>query len=262
MRGDDLHDEMRRHVEGIDGVESLSFARAVKAAYLSLLDHKEEHFIDICQWLSGEGYDRHLHRRHGILHPIDRTRAFPVLRSLVQWVQQIGYSGLLILLDEAERVPSLSTRQREQHLGNLREVIDECGRAHFQGAMVLYAVPDENFLDGRTQIYEALRQRTSTVFETLNPTGVKIELEQVVSEPIPFLHQVGERLARVFETAYDHRFDPATLQQAIATTAEGAYELRFGDIGYRRLFVQKMTRGLGHLHRTGSAPSLEDLQLS
>ena len=39
-------------------------------------------------------------------------------------------------------------------------------------------VPDESFLEGRTNVYEALNQRLATVFENeLNPTGVKIDLE-------------------------------------------------------------------------------------
>lgn len=41
----------------------------------------------------------------------------------------------------------------------------------------LLRVPDLSFLDGRAQVYEALRQRLSTVFEEVNPTGVRIDLD-------------------------------------------------------------------------------------
>lgn len=261
LSGDTLREELLNNLKHIQGIESISFAKAVKAAFGSLLDRQEEDFVNICQWLRGEGYDRRTHGKHDILQKIDRTTAFQMVRSLVQWVRQIGYSGLVVLLDEAERVPSLSAKQREQHLSNLREVIDACGHTNFQGVMIFYAVPDENFLEGRAQIYEALRQRVATVFETLNPSGVKIELERVVTDPILFLCEVGRGLARVYEAAYNHKFDEAACQQTISLVAKKAYEQRFGDIGYKRVFVQKLIRGLHILRQKGVPPSSEDLQM-
>jgi hypothetical protein len=257
--GDDLREALLNYVECIEGIESISFTKAVKVAFRTLLEKQEEDFINICQWLSGEGYDRRTHGRYGILQRIDKTTAFTMLRSLGQWIRQSGYSGLIVLLDEAERVPSLSTKQREQHLNNLREVIDECGHTSFQGVMIFYAVPDENFLEGRAQVYEALKQRVATVFETLNPSGVKVELEKVVSEPIPFLCEIGGKLAKVYETAYSHKFDESGCQRTVRAIAEDAYDQRFGDIGYKRLFVQMLVQGFHYLRQEGIPPSPDDL---
>ncbi len=265
-----LHEELLNGVETIERIESISFARAVKAAFRALTDHRKEDFINICLWLSGQGYDRRMHGTYGIYQPIDRTTALTTIRSLVQWIRQIDYSGLVILLDEAERVPSLSSRQRvpslssrqrEQHLSNLREVIDACGHTSFGCAMIFYAVPDENFLEGRTQVYEALRQRVATVFETLNPSDVRIDLNQVSTSPLDFLHEVGDKLAFVYQTAYDHEFEVAALEETITMTAETVYEQRFGDIGYKRLFVQTLIRGLHFLRQEGSSPQVKDLQV-
>jgi len=261
LSGENLREALLNHVENIHGIESISFAKAVKSAFRALLNKQEEDFINICQWLTGDGYERRIHGRYGILQRIDRTTAFPLIRSLVQWVRQIGYSGLVILLDEAERVPSLSTRHREQHLNNLREVIDECGHTTFQSVMIFYAVPDENFLEGRAQVYEALKQRVATVFDTLNPTGVKIELEKLSIEPLKFLEEVGDKLKRIYEVAYGYRFDGAASQKTIRTVAEAAYEQRYGDIGYKRLFVQKLIQAFHFLRQKGHPASPEDLQM-
>lgn len=259
MSGENLRETLLNEVETLQGIESLSFLRAVKSAFKMLLDRMEEDFFNICQWLSGEGFDRRIHGRYGILQRIDRTTAFTMIRSLVQWVKQIGFTGLVILLDEAERIPSLSTRQRELHLNNLRELIDECGHTNFQSVMIFYAVPDENFLEGRAQIYEALRQRVATVFDQLNPTGVKIDLEKVWTEAIPFLEDVGTKLKHVYETAYGCEFDEPSAQQTIQKIAKAAFEERFGDIGYKRLFVQKLIQGFHYLRSTGSPPSASEL---
>lgn len=260
LSGESLREELLNIVEHIDGIESISFAKAVKAAFRALINKKDEDFDNICQWLNGENYDRRIHASYGILQRIDKTTAFTMIRSLSQWIRQIGYSGLVVLLDEAERVPSLSTKNREQHLNNLREVIDECGHTTFKGVMIFYAVPDENFLEGRAQIYEALKQRVTTTFEELNPTGVKIELEKVVAEPIPFLCEIGNKLAKVYESAYNHKFLESIAQQTIKTVAESAYEQRFGDIGYKRLFVQTLIRGFHFLRQKNTPPTINDLR--
>lgn len=262
LSAEDLYDALENRVEAIDGIESLSFTKAIGGAVRALMANQEDEFINICQWLNCEGYDRGAHSAHGIFQPIDRTTALTMVRSLVQWVRQIGYSGLVILLDEAERVPSLTSRQREQHLSNLREVIDACGHTNFQGAMIFYAVPDENFLEGRTQVYEALRQRVITVFETLNPSGVKIDLQAVVTSPLSFLDEIGGKLATVYETAYRHEFETDQLEQTIELAATTAYEQRFGDIGYKRLFVQTLIRGFHFLRQKGVAPQGGDLHTS
>lgn len=256
----ELREALLEDIERIGGIESISFAKAVKSAFRALLDKKEEDFTNICQWLTGEGYDRRIHGQYGILQKIDKTTAFPMIRSLVRWIKEIGYSGLVILLDEAERVPSLSTKQKELHLNNLREVIDECGHTNFQGVMIFYAVPDENFLEGHTQIYEALKQRLTTVFDELNPTGVKIELEKIAIEPVEFLMRVGKKLRQIYEIAYNHRFDDAKAKETIKIAADSAYKERFGDIGYKRLFVQRCIKGLHFLRQRGTTPSPEDIE--
>lgn len=260
LSGEELRKELLEYIEHIGGIESISFANAVKSAFGALLDKKEEDFINICQWLTGEGYDRRIHGRYGILQKIDKTTAFPMIRSLVRWIREIDYSGLVILLDEAERVPSLSTKQKELHLNNLREVIDACGHTNFQGVMIFYAVPDENFLEGRTQIYEALKQRVATVFDEFNPTGVKIELEKIAIEPVEFLKKVGRKLRQIYEIAYNHKFDDAKTENTIKIAADSAYEERYGDIGYKRLFVQRCINGFHFLRQRGISPSPEDIK--
>lgn len=257
----DVHDVLIDEIEDMEGTESISFANATKAALRALLNGKKDDFLQICQWLNGEAYDRKTHGRHGISERIDRTTAFRMIRSLVQWVREIGYSGLVILLDEAERTPSLSTRQREQLLNNLREVIDACGRTNFQNVLIFYAVPDVNFLEGRTQVYEALKQRVNTIFDELNPTGVRIELEKLPLEGTVLLREIGGKLRRVYEAAYEHQFEENVTEEMIGMVAEAAYNRRYGDIGYKRLFVQKLVQALHFLRTKGQPPSPADLQL-
>ena len=256
--GNDLDFELREYASTVRGFDNTSFGRAMQSAFTLLHSRRDDDFDTVLEWIKGEAFDRRDHRPFGIHQRIDRSSAFAMIRSLIQWVKFIGYSGLVVLMDEAERVPSLSSRQRELLLNNLRALIDECGHANFQHAFILYAVPDEDFLEGRAQIYEALRQRLETLFEEFNPTGVKIILENTGGDPISNLRDIGRKLADIYQISSRVQLDQTQIESAVAMIAPAAYEERFGEIGYKRLFVQRMVRGLRVLHRRGGPITLSD----
>jgi len=238
LKGEALEKEIEQYLESVQrNIENTNFAKAIATAFFALHSEDEKTFKHILQWFKVEGYDKGIYRPLGILTPIDRSNAFSMLRSLVQWVCNIGYSGLVILFDEAEQIPSLSTRQRELTLSNLRELIDACMYTSFRHVMIFYALPDERFFEGPSHIYEALKQRISSVFDFFNPSGVKIKLENTKGDPIALLEEIGHKLKYIFETAYGVRF-PSQIENVIQIVAQEAYERRFGDIGYIRLFVQ------------------------
>jgi hypothetical protein len=241
--------EIRAWIAGFSRLDSVSFQKAIRAAFAALLADREDDFDSICQWLRGEGYLRAVHGKYGILQKIDKSTAFSMTRSLLQVVRDLGYEGLVVLMDEAEQGSSLNSKQRDTLLSNLRELIDEVGRSDFKHAMLFYAVPNETFLQGRGQVYQALVQRLSTTFDRINPTGVKIMLDDVWADPIPTLAEIGQKLARIYEVGYDCTLDPEHVTARAGELAEEAYEQRFGDVGYRRLFVQNMVSALSRMAR-------------
>lgn len=256
---EDFITRLRQELQCLESVESISFSHAVKNALLSLAEDQTNNFDIICQWLHGEGYIKQIHSQFNILEKIDRTTAFKMIRSLVQTIKGLGYSGMVLLLDEGEQKSSMSSNQRSILLSNLREVVDACGHSNFKNVLVTYAVPDESFLEGRTQVYEALRQRLATTFEEINPTGVKINLEKIVKEPIPFLEQLGMELAKIFEVAYNSSFEESVLQETVNMIANEAHLLRYADIGYKRMFVKMMVKGLFYLKNKGQKPNKEHI---
>jgi hypothetical protein len=170
-----LNERIRELISGsARDIENVNFARGIREILMTLIEERDEDFQTVLQWMNVDGYERKIHRHFGILQPVDRGQAFSCLRSLIQWVRNLKYRGMVILFDEAEQIPSLSSRQRELMLGNIRELIDECGHATFRNVMIFYAIPNETFFEGRSSVYEALRQRINTVFDFYNPSGVKI----------------------------------------------------------------------------------------
>jgi len=82
--------EQRDFVSRIKNLESSSYTNALKAAVLSLISEDEDEFNGLVQWLKGEDIPRELRLRHRISERIDRSTAFRMLRSLVQFIDCMG----------------------------------------------------------------------------------------------------------------------------------------------------------------------------
>ncbi len=224
--------------EGLKGAENINFVRAIEEALRALYEERKTDYRNILQWLSVSGYDRRTHRDYGILEPIRRGNAFSMIRSLTQWIQNLHYNGIVILFDEAEQVPSLTSKQKDLLLSNLREIIDQCGHANFPGVMIFYAIPSEALFEGKSAVYEALKQRIATVFDLYNPSGVKIYLDHLDIDPADLLMDIGDKLFDIYSISYRTNVPRPVIRDADRLLAEAALEERFGDIGYKRLFVQ------------------------
>ncbi|MCS7183382.1 MAG: ATP-binding protein [Thermoanaerobaculum sp.] len=260
LEGNAFQQAVDSYLESLDPGDSVSFSRAVRAAFRVQLEDNGEDFENLVQWLTGEGFPPVLKKKYGITQKVDKTTALMMLRSLARWIRQIGYSGLVVLFDEAEQVPSLPNREKELHLGNLRQIVDECGHASFQGLMMFYAVPDESFLEGRANVYEALRQRLATVFTQDNPSGVKIRLEDPAGKEHEILVEIGRRLAKIYSIAYECPFEPGALQTTVTTVAQEAHRRRFGDVGYKRVFMKLAVQGFSFLRKTRRAPEPTEVE--
>lgn len=246
----------------IRNLESSSFTNALKGAMLSLSADDEEEFSGIMQWLKGEDVPRELRLRYRISERIDRSTAFRMLRSLVQFINTIGYSGLILLFDEAERGMSIaSTRDKRRALDNLRQLVDECGNSRLPGAMFFYAVPDENLLlEGSGGVYEALKQRLRSSFTRINPMGVKINLEDIGVSPEEFLKNLGGKLTTVFENAYKTELDSGVASESINNMVHVALELQSLDISYRRIFIIGIIEVFQYIKEKGTVVSKSDAQ--
>ncbi len=229
----------RNFMSLIKNLESTSFTNCIKGALMNLANDDEDGFYALVQWLKGEDITRDLKSRYRIAERIEKATAFRMLRSLVQFINSIGYGGIVFLFDEAERGMSISSaKDKKRALENLRDTIDECGDSRLPGAMFFYAVPDENLLlEGTGTAYEALNQRLRSSFTKVNPIGAKIDLEKIEMNPEHFLHKLGEKLSRIFESAYDYEFDQNVLAISLKNMVTSVLEMHMLDISYRRIFV-------------------------
>lgn len=72
------------------------------------------------QWLKGDPI-----KPKGVRVHIDRTSARAMLRSLIQFLKHLGYSGLVLFLDELELIMAQGQRVRDTNYDVLRQFIDD-----------------------------------------------------------------------------------------------------------------------------------------
>jgi hypothetical protein len=224
------------------GVDSLSYHKAVQSFFVALLRGQELRQDSLRRWLHGEEVspeDMRDLRSLGVTEKINKNNAFKMLRSLCQVVRALGYSGLVLLFDEGDRMLSVGGRSEKVATDNLREVIDRC-REDLPGALFMYAVPPA-FIHDVVPKYPALQQRVQApnYFSRSNPFSPQINLERLDVPDEELLTQIGLRLLPIFETAYGVKFD-ATLQNAnIAVFGEAARNAYLA-ISHRRLFIKAL----------------------
>jgi hypothetical protein len=260
--GKELNDVLRDYVRQMPGFDSTSFKNAIQEAFLALHEKREDDFSELVQWLKGEGYDAAFKGKYRIFQKVEKQTAWSLIRSLVEWITTIGFDGLTLLFDEAERIPSLSSKQADLLAANLREFIDETKQTKMRHVFMLYAVPNEDFLNKRGVTYEALKQRFAKYFDKDTPTGTKIDLRQLApteQAAKTFLKNIGLKLSEVYESARSVKFDQNVLSISLDNLVEAVWNKRFGDISYIRIFVQTAVGGYDRLRKSPSSPiSLEE----
>jgi hypothetical protein len=251
---DHLSEMLHAYARTITGTESGSVAHAARAAFESRIKGDDDTFEAATRWLKGEAYDRKLHGPMGIIEKIDKASAFKMLRSIAQLLNILGFSGLVLLFDEGERALSLqSSKAKIAALDNLRQIVDECGNARLPSCMIFYAIPNsQDLLGGQGPVHQALSGRLERIFRQDNPTAPQIDLERVDVEPRELLRGIGERLARIYGIAYGIQLNASVADHNASLLGQEAYEMKFADIGYRRLFVKAFVEAL---HQMRQEPS-------
>jgi hypothetical protein len=221
-------------------VESPSYRYAVYFYLQAVAEGNEEKKRLIGAWLRGETVLLRDLREFSITERIDRSVAFKMLRSLSQLVHELGYTGLVLLFDEGDRMVSISSSRTEKiACDNLREVIDRCAGESLPSTLFAYAVPPY-FVTNIAPQYEALSQRigSKVKFSRKNPFSVQISLDRLDYPGEELLRRIGEKLLHVFEVAYGVKFDRGLQTKNIAQLAETCAALL--STSHRRHFVKSL----------------------
>ncbi|MBP8108870.1 MAG: DUF2791 family P-loop domain-containing protein [Caldilineaceae bacterium] len=221
-------------------IDSLAYRNAILAYFEALIREQDERLESLTRWLMGSTTtpdDTKVLRDVGVTGKITKPNAFRMLRSLVQTIRALSFSGLILLFDEVDRMASIGGKAEKLATDNLREVIDRC-RDELPGAMFIYAVPPQ-FINDIVPRYPALQQRVRAPgrFSRANHFSPQISLDHLDLEENALMVAIGEKLIPIYATAFDTVLDMKIQYANAAILANVARDV-FLDISHRRLFVK------------------------
>lgn len=248
IHGEEWQQKLKNYIQEIGrDFDNIHFGRVIRNMFESLFNDDLDSFDDLTLWLQHGEISGGIDKKFGIKKPAE-SETFRMIKSLSKLLTDyMGYSGLVIFFDEGER-QALRSKDKNTQVANLRQVIDQCGDQSMPSILFMYTVPDENeFLQPKGQAYDAIKQRLQKHFSQEHPLFPNISLEKLLSdddeEVIDDLFMIGKKLSKLYEIAYTAKF-PESLDISIRNVATNARRQRYGEVSFRRLFIQSVCEGL------------------
>ena len=197
-------------------------------------------------WLGGQPHvGQAIKRKADLKGEIDHFGALNFLRGLLLLLDDAGYSGMVLVLDEVETLQRVRSDVREKSLNALRQIIDYVDEGRFPGLYVVITGTPA-FYDGPqgVQRAQALAQRLHVDFPEDsrfdNPRAVQIRLRGLDRGQ---LVELGKRVRDIF-------VEGAKCPERVAAKADDAYietlaDALAGKLGGEvriapRLFLKKL----------------------
>jgi hypothetical protein len=154
------------------------------------------------------------------------------LRSLLTLPRQLGFKGLVVLFDETGADLHLRPeplRARQQHMANLRNLVDHLATGGIPGCSVVYATTND-FIHMAFEDYPAMWQRVARLEEASpfaesprNPRAVWCRLDEL-TDPSPaelkFFITLGEKLLALGDEAGVSESRLHAARQALTSLSE------------------------------------------
>ncbi len=194
---------------------------------------QEGNFADagsLLSWLSGsKNISANVKRKAGVKGEITSTDALSYLRGVLEIVKAVGYSGLLIVIDETETILRMRSDIRHKSLNGLRQIVD-CA-SDFPGLMWLFTGTKEFFdskkgVAGLAPLDQRLRFQQQGKFTSLRQPQLELK---------PFdenrLKDVAARLRSIYPSQVSFRIQAEVTDDFITNLVDKVTEGFRGDVG-------------------------------
>ena len=225
----------------------------------------DEHRGMVMEWFAGQGRIKAYRDNFGVQKLVDRTNARQILNSLARYAIHAGFSGVVVLLDEAEM--NFST-MRKSHLirahNNLLHLINTIQES--VGLFVVFATTPDFFIDQRYGIRATgpLSQRIGPLPER-PPIAVRpVWNLQYLRRDITDYQSVARKLQDIYVAAYPEAKNTVSGIVSTESLDELVLSLQekysvFDVFGFWRLLVQAVIRGFDIAVNEGEVPPSDQL---
>lgn len=198
----------------------------------------------IASWLEGENIkipEWKISRR------IDQKFSRDAMRSISLMATRAGCSGMLVLLDEAERIMEQSRPVRNKSYGVLRDLLDNADQQGGMRSSIMYvaSTPDMFTSEKGFAEYEALRSRLAAAERFILPDfidwrGVIIDLTKT---PLPHdvMVQLGKRIRDVHAIAQNWNPKKKLTDELILEIVDRIYKGPFFQVSKPRMIASATT---------------------
>lgn len=141
-------------------------------------------------------------KKLGIKGSVDRHNAFDILRGFTRLVTLLGYSGLVITIDELEWIANERSDIRKRSYTVLRQIIDEIGMNAWHNTVIIGAHTPEMIENKEKgfKSYEALYQRLENGIEggnfTANMGNTLLTLQRLREEEF---RDIGKKMQEIHQ---------------------------------------------------------------
>jgi len=186
---------------------SLDFRAALRACLMHAKGNLTAHrgiLRDVAGWLGGDRVSPEL-KRLGVYNQVKITNVTEIVGAFLRFLLGQGYKGLVIMLDEADPVTSLTqSKRRNEANQNVRKLLDNADQ--HEGSYVIFATTP-SFLTNPTRgapSYPALWSRIRNVvnagLQQVNKRSIIIPLEPLDSGE---LSDLGAKVIGIHSKAYE-----------------------------------------------------------
>ncbi|HYF81614.1 MAG TPA: BREX system ATP-binding domain-containing protein [Clostridia bacterium] len=197
---------------------NMSFARAF-LAYIKARVDKDRPLSDaVASWLMGErNIPANLKAKFDVIGSVDRLNSIDFLKTFVELIKLLGYSGLIILIDELELIMSERVDIRRVSYENLRSMVDICCSGELGSCMFVFAATNDFFENPEKGVktYEALSQRLGDAIDKSNSAlyDVRQPIIRLQKLSVEEFQELTDRVIEIYKQLYN--FEPKTSNESI-----------------------------------------------
>jgi len=244
--------ERKRALEDIVrkiGKYNESMARAVGEYIKASYEDDRNKVNGVISWLTGEeNITYEIKSSFRVTGTVDRLNVIDFLRGFTALIKMLGYSGLVVLIDELELVMDERADLRKKAYENLRFLLDECALGQPENTIYIFAAT-ESIINDRVKgvpSYQALSQRLGNPADKINSSLSDMRQPLMYLPPFHYrdLSELSIKIIKLHKEIYNCAFQIS--DESIINWALLLYKEKEGDIEKVniRKYVMKLTEVL------------------
>ena len=216
----------------------------------------------IMQWFSGEGTIGIYRKEFGVQKLVNRSNARLLLRSLGRYAIHAGFTGIVILLDEAEMSYSVMRKSelKKAH-NNLLHLINSIEES--PGLFLVYATTPDFYTDEKhgIQIYGALAQRIGRPEEHPPRALDRVWNLEYVQPDLADYQAAARKIRDLYIAAYPEHKEEIANHSVLNNFVQDLLDAhpRFSPVGFWRVLVKGVIEIFDLQVEGDDVPSAEQL---